>query len=512
MFEFLKLLCREILTTSQSDRALGRHFGISGSTVSRYRMRLAQEGLDAPAIENLNELALDRRLNDGRYRNKKDFIEPEWASVHAELQRPGVDLRMIHTEYVEEAGEGFMSETEFRRRFDKYSRTRGLVMRMVRRPGELLFVDYSGKRPHVTNPETGERTPVELYVSIMGASRETFAIATYTQQLPDWIFANCKALDFYGAVPQAFVPDNLKSAVTKRTRKDGILLNPSYAEFAYHYRTSIQPARPVQPNDKAPVEVAVRIAQRYILGRLRNRTFFSLDELNAAIAIEVDRINSKLMKSLGKSRNQLFEELDRPAMKPLPMEPFAFGEWKVKVRIPRDYHIVHDGRFYSVPYTLVGQLVNVKVLREGIEIYHNNQRIAEHAKVVEQGGSHTLQEHRPHNHQSFTDAQPGEMLAWASRSGEAIYRFVMADADRRRSPMLTVQLCQRLQKLVREYGEGRVQAACVRALDLKLVNIANLRSLLSRGLDHVPAHADSAANDDRAIPAHENVRGASYYA
>ncbi|MGB4487108.1 MAG: IS21 family transposase [Pseudomonas veronii] len=515
----LKLLCREILTTLQSNRALADQFGISSTTVGRYRMRLTQEGLDADAIADWDDPTLDRRLNDGRYRNKKRFLEPDWAHTYEEMQRVGVDLRMLHEEYAEahsKPSEGppetVMSETEFRRRYAQFRRTRGLVMRMERRPGELLFVDYSGKRPCITNRETGEQTPVELFVGVMGASRKTFAVATYTQQLPDWIFANCQALVFYGCAPEAFVPDNLKSAVTKRTRQ-GVMLNPTYAEFAFHYGTSIRPARSRRPDDKAPVEVAVRIAQRYLLGRLRNRVFFSLEELNAAIAVEMERLNNKPIKSLGgKTRNQLFEELDRPAMKPLPAQPFVFGEWKLRISVGRDYHIGHDGRYYSVPYTLVGKKVDAKVLREAIEIYLDGQRIAVHPKVIALGGSSTLLEHRPRNHQAFAEAQPGEALAWATRMGEAIHRFAMADADRRRSPVLTAQLCQRLQALVRQYGAERVQAACVRALDLNLITITSLRSLLARGLDHVPASAEAAANDDTTLPAHENIRGASYYA
>ena len=511
MLQNLKLLCREILTTRQSNHALADQFSISATTVGRYKSRLAEEGLDADAIADWSDAQLDRRLNDGRYRNKKDFIEPDWAHVYEEEQRVGVDVRLIHEEYVEDVKDGFMSETEFRRRYKKYRHTRGLVMRMVRRPGELLFVDYSGNRPSVTNRETGEKTPVELFVSAMGASRKTYAIATYTQQLPDWIFANCQALTFYGCVPEAFVPDNLRSAVTQRTRQ-GAILNPTYAEFAYHYRTSIRPARSRRPDDKAPVEVAVRIARRYIMGRLRNRVFFSLEELNAAIAVEMERLNNKPIKSLGgKTRNQLFDELDRPAMKPLPADPFVFGEWKIKISVGRDYHIAYDGRYYSVPYTLVGKKVNAKVLREAVEIYLDGQRIAVHPKVIEPGGSSTLPEHRPRNHQAFAEAEPGEALAWATRMGEAIHRFAMADADRRRSPVLTAQLCQRLQTLVRQYSAERVQAACVRALDLNLITITSLRSLLARGLDHVPASTGPAANDDASLPAHENIRGASYY-
>ena len=508
----LKRLCREILATTRSNRALGTDFGISGTTVGRYRMRLIEEGLDANAIEGWDEQTLQRRLNDGRHRGKKSFVEPDWAHLYVEMQRVGVTLRMLHEEYMEGLSEGGMSETEFRRRYDAYRRTRGLVMRMERVPGEALYVDYSGKRPVVTDRETGVQTPVELFVAAMGASRKTFALATYTQQIPDWIHANVQALESFGCAPESVVPDNLKAAVTKRARNGTVLLNPTYSDFALHYDTAIRPARPRRPDDKATVEIAVRIAQRYVLGRLRNRVFYSLEELNAGIAEAMAILNAKPMRGVGgKTRDQLFEELDRPAMKPLPVEPYVYGEWKLNVRVGQDYHVACDGRYYSVPHTLVGRTTNLKITQAAIEVYHADRRVAVHPKVVAPGGCSTLPEHRPHNHQAFAESQPAEVLAWAERMGGALHAFVLTDTERRRSPMLTVQMCQRLQAIVRQYGIDRVQAACARAITLNLISITSLRSQLERGLDRLPESADQAANDDTPGPGHDNVRGADYY-
>ena len=508
----LKLLCREILMTARSNRALGMDFGLSGTTVGRYRMRLIEEGLDAAAIEDWDEQKLERRLNDGRHRNKKAFVEPDWAHIYTEMQRVGVTLRMLHEEYMEGLSTDGMSETEFRRRYSAYRRTRGLVMRMERIPGEAMYVDYSGKRPVVTDRETGRQTPVELFVAAMGASRKTFAMASYTQQIPDWIHANVCAVESYGVVPESIVPDNLKSAVTKRTRNGTVLLNQTYADFALHYGTAIRPARPRRPDDKATVEIAVRIAQRYILGRLRNRVFYSLEELNAAIAKAMAILNAKPMRGVGgKTRNQLFEELDRPAMMPLPSEAYIYGEWKLNVRVGQDYHVACEGRYYSVPHTLVGKTTNLKVMHAAIEVYHADRRVAVHPKVMVPGGCNTLPEHRPHNHRAFAESQPSEVLAWAERMGDAIHAFVIADTERRRSPILTVQLCQRLQAIVRQYGDDRVQAACARAIALNLVTIASLRSQLARGLDRLPGSADHVVNDDVPGTDHDNVRGADYY-
>ena len=385
-------------------------------------------------------------------------------------------------------------------------------MRMERIPGEALDVDYSGKRPVITDRETGVQTPVELFVAAMGASRKTFALATYTQQIPDWIHANVCALESYGAAPECVVPDNLKAAVTKRTRNGTVLLNPTYADFALHYGTAIRPARPRRPDDKAPVEIAVRIAQRYILGRLRNRVFYSREELNIAITEAMAILNAKPMRGVGgKTRSQLFEELDRPAMKPLRSEPYVYGEWKLNVRAGQDYHVACDGRYYSVPHTLVARTMNLKITHAAIEIYHADRRVAVHPKVVVPGGCSTLPEHRPRNHQAFAESQPAEVLFWAERMGGAIHTFVLADTERRRSPVLTVQLCQRLQAIVRQYGDDRVQAACARAIALNLITITSLRSQLARGLDQLPEPPDQTANEDVPGMDHENVRGADYY-
>lgn len=506
----LKDVCRALLRTQQSSREIGRRLRWSATTVGRYRRRLLEESLDWPAVEALDDIALDRLLNPGRHHGKKQFVEPDWAHVHQELQRRGVTKALLHEEYALGLESGAMSETEFRRRYDRYARTRGLVMRQVHHPGEQLFLDFSGVRPSLTDRLTGRKTPVEFFVAVMGASRKTFALAVASQKLADWIACNAGALAFFGGVPMHLVPDNLKAAVISRSRDDGPVLNATYAEFAAHYDTDIHPTRPVKPKDKAAVEVGVQVAQRWILARLRNRVFYTLEELNAAIAELTERLNNRPMRGCGgKSRNQLFDELDAPSLRPLPATPYEYAEWKIKVNVGQDYHVPWGARYYSVPYTLVGARVNIKATRDAVTVFHRDRRVALHLRVDEAGCS-TLPEHQPAAHRAYSQDTSATLMAWATQQGGAIHRFVQHHIDNHRRPALSLQACRGLQRLGREYGAERLQAACDRALRAHATSISSVRSILKRGLDATSHTQTDAANDDP-LPAHENVRGAHYY-
>ncbi|MGH8429304.1 MAG: IS21 family transposase, partial [Solimonas sp.] len=339
------------------------------------------------------------------------FVEPDFAYVQAELCKPGVTILLMHEEYAAEAGDGAMSETEFRRRYNTYQRSLGIVMRQPHAPGYRLFLDYSGKRPSVLNLQTGERTPLELFVSVMGASRKTFVYATATQRLPDWCEANIRALEFYRGVPMLLVPDNLKSAVDRVTVAEGHVINYTYSKLAQHYDCIVMPTRPRKPKDKAAVEVGVRFAQRWILARLRNRVFTSIGELNAAIAELLVRMNDKPMRGHGgKSRNQLFEELDRPALKALPELPYEYSDWKLSVTVSQDYHVVYDHHYYSVPYTHIGAKVRISATARQIEVYAKDDHfpIATHLRGDKVGGCTTLREHQPAAHRAYAQDQGAE--------------------------------------------------------------------------------------------------------
>lgn len=506
----IKEVCRLLLTTNLSNRQIGRRLGIGYNTARRYRRRLGDEHLTWADVVALDEEALASRINDGRLRMRRAFVEPDWAHVYAEMQRRGVTLTLLHEEYAEGLVNGAMSATEFRRRYRRYQRSRGLVMRQVHRPGECLYLDFSGVRPYLTDTATGEQTPVELFVAAFGASRKTFVLAVPSQKLPDWIEANTQALAFFGGAPTFLVPDNLKSAVTSHRRRAEVVLNPTFAEFAAHNGTTILPARPHRPKDKAHVELAVKIAQRWILARLRNRVFTSLHDLNDAIRKLLDRMNAKPMRSCGnKSRDQLFDELDRPALRPLPVEPYTFAEWKIDVRVGQDYHVRWDEEYYSVPYTLISAKANIKATATAVVVFHRDRRVALHVRSYVPGHVGTLPEHQPKSHRAYSQDQPAAILAWAQHAGESICAFLTQHIDKYRRPALSLQAGRGLQRLAREFGEDRLEAACKRALQLHATSIKTVRSLLQHGLEAASVGADAA--NDEPLPAHENVRGPSYY-
>ena len=504
-----KHLCRLLLTTDLSNRDIGQRCNISHNTAGRYRQRLREEGLTWEQISELPQETLDAQLNNVRERIKKRFVEPDWSHVHAELPRAGVTMTLLYEEYASGLDSNPMSDREFRRRYDRYKRSLGLVMRQARRPGEELFVDYSGKRPSITDPETGARTPVELWVGVVGSSRKTFAYCTASQQLPEWIDAHVRAFEFFSVLPQHLVPDNLKSAVVRISRKDGHYINPTYQALADHYDVMVMPTRSRRPKDKAAVENGVRIAQMWILARLRNRTFFSLQDLNRAIAELLVILNNKPMRARGgKNRNELFDEIDRPAMRSLPVQSYEFAEWKIGITVPQDYHIVWERNYYSVPFSLVTRKINLRVTAHTVEAYHRDQLVATHPRSYEVDGVLTKKEHQPPAHRLYGEEQMAELVAWAETVGEAVHQF-MQQHQLAHSAAASMQAFRGLKRLARDFGTERLDNACARALRMRATTITSVRSMLSRGIENTPLQGDTAANDP--IAPHENVRGASNY-
>lgn len=507
----LKELSRRLLTTSLSNRAIADTADVAPNTVRRYRARLLEEGLTWGDVSLLTEAELEARLNGGRKLARKSFIEPDFQYVHTELRKIGVTLLMLHEEYGEQAGEAAMSETEFRRRYHRHQRSLGIVMRQPHTPGYRLFLDYSGKRPCLVDPVTGEKTPVELFVAVMGSCRKTFMYATESQRLPDWCEANIRALEFFGGVPTLLVPDNLKAAVDRVTKAEGHVINFTFSKLAEHYGTIVMPARPKEPTDKAPVEVGVKLAQRWAIGRLRHRTFTSIGELNEALAEMTELMNDKPMKGFGgKSRNQLFEELDRPALKPLPEKPFEYADWKLNVTVPQDYHVAWDGHFYSVPFRYVGAKVRLRITARMVEVYHKHENfpVASHLLCREPGGCTTLREHQPAAHQAYAADQGAEMISWAEKSGESISAFVRSHIDKHRRPALSMQALKGLRTLEREYGLARLDAACKRAVAIPNITITSVRSMLQRGIEDKPLRGRTSSAP---TSSHGNVRGAQAY-
>lgn len=370
--------------------------------------------------------------------------------------------------------------------------------------GETLFVDYAGKTVDAAYPETGELREAQIFVATLGASSYSFVEATWTQSLPDWIGSHTRALAFFGGVPGMIVPDNLKSGVTKACFYDPVI-NRTYGDLAAHYDTAVVPTRPRKPRDKAKVGTAVQLAERWVLAKLRNHQFFSLDELNAAIRPLQGQLNSKVTRHLGASRWSLFERLDKPALKPLPKKPYVYAEWK-KCRAGLDYHVDIDHHYYSVPYQLLRQDLWVRITARTIEIFHKGQRVAAHTRSSGNRQHTTLHEHMPPNHRFRSGWTPEALREKAARIGPHVEVFVDVVMRKRTHPEQGYRTCMGVLRLAKNFGADRLDTACERALFIHAHSYTFVHSILKTGLDRRRREKPT----DGPVITHPNIRGSQY--
>lgn len=502
---------REILRLKW-EVGLGHHdvatsAGVSVGVVSKVVLRAEGAGLDWPAIEHLDEDALDVRLYGPRLPATAARSMPDPVWIHIERKKPGVTLELLHLEYVEAHPDGYRY-SQFCEHYRQWTKRHRFTMRQVHVAGERLFVDYSGKKPKIVDRATGDVTEVELFVAVLGASNYTFAEATRTQRSPDFIASHVRTFGFIGGVTALVVPDQLKSGVTTSCWYDPAIQR-TYEELAGHYGTAVLPARPKKPRDKAKVEVAVQVVQRWVLARIRNEVFFSLDELNARIAVLVDELNGRPMRKYGgKSRAQLFLETDKPALKPLPMERFVYGEWH-DARVDGDYHVAADDHFYSVPHALIHEVMNVRMTSMTVEIFHKGRRIDSHVRSHLAGKHTTKKEHMPKAHQESLQWPPSRIIEAARAIGPMTMRLVSEILEERPHPEQGYRPCMGIIRLAKKWGGDRVEAACSRALLAGARNYRHVVSILRHNLDKVPL-AERADENNKPV-VHENVRGPDYY-
>jgi transposase len=502
----LREIFRQKYELKRSHREVARSLGLSSGSVAGATSRAAKVGLDWPQIQALSDETLEERLYGPRGAKRIGRAAlPDPAHLHVELRRPGVTLQLLHLEYLEQHPTGYRY-TSFCAHYSEWVSKRSPSMRQVHHGGDKLFVDYSGNKPHVVDPKTGEVTEVELFVAALGASSFTYAEATLTQQVPDWIGSHVRVLEAIGGVPRALVPDQLKSGVVVSCRYEpGI--QRSYEELAQHYGTVVLPARPAHPRDKAKVEAAVLVTQRWILAKIRNQTFFSLAELNTRIAELVDELNDRKMKVYGASRRELFERLDRPALRAMPTERFAYGEWK-RSKVNIDYHLEYDHHYYSVPHALLGETLDVRATRTTVEIFRARDRVTSHARGYERGRHTTLSEHMPKSHQKHMEWTPTRIVSWAATIGPATAKLADAILVERPHPEQGYRSCLGILRLSKRYGQERLEAACARAMTAGGRSYRHVESILKHGLDRI---APAEEIPTQPSLAHENVRGRDYY-
>jgi len=491
----------------RSHREIARSLGVASSTVAEYLRRFREAGLIWPLSASLGEAELEAKLFPPAPNLPAQLRgEPDFAAIHLEMKRRGVTLTLLWQEYRGVHGDGFRYSW-FCQNYRAWVGRLDLVMRQEHRAGEKLFVDYAGQTVPVTDRDSGEIRQASIFVAVLGASNYTYAEATWSEALPDWIGAHVRVFDYLGGVVEVLVPDNLKSAITKACRYEPDL-NPTYQELARHYGVAVMPARVRRPRDKAKAEAGVLLVERWILARLRNRQFFSLAELNAAIRTLLIDLNRRAFKKLPGSRLSAFEALDRPALKPLPGIPYEYSEWK-KVRVHPDYHIELARHYYSVPHALVGKELDSRLSATTVELFHRGVRVASHIRSRTAGGFTTSPEHMPASHREYAKWTPQRLRDWAAKIGPATAHVIAAILAARRYPQQGFRSAFGVLRLGKHYGELRLEAACRRAQRFGITSYKSIESMLKNNLDRAPTPESPSATQLPLL--HENIRGPEYY-
>jgi transposase len=488
-----------------SKREIAASLSIGVTTAGEIIRRVRRAGLSWPLPENLSDEAIERLVYPPTPVTAKDRRpQPEWAEVHRELRRPGVTLQLTWEEYREAHPDGY-GYSRYCDLYRSWEQRLSPTMRQLHVAGERTFVDYGGTTLEVVDGTTGEVRECQLYVAVLGASSYTYAEATFSQRLVDWIGSHVRAFAFFGGVTAQTVSDNLRSGVSKACFYEPAV-NRTYAEMAAHYGTAIVPARPGKPRDKAKVEVAVQVATRWIVAKLRNRRFFSLTELNVAIRELTMQLNDRVTRHLGTSRRALFDEIERPALKPLPVEPYVYAEWK-ECKVAFDYHVEVEHHYYSVPHTLLRETVWVRVAAQTVEVFHRGNRVAAHLRASSDRRHTTIREHMPSSHRRYADWTPERIRRQAGEIGRNTAALVEIIMRERPHPEQGFRASVGIIRLAKSYGRERLEAACGRALEIGARSYTSVNSILKSNLD---AKRPAVATDGPSIM-HSNIRGPGYF-
>ena len=487
---------------------------VAKSTISDYIKRFEKSGLTMEQINILNDDEMKLKLF-GDYSSavvsKKAM--PDMNYLYQEMKRrkyTKVTLQLLWEEYLANNPDGYRY-SQFRLHFRRYKQKLNPSMRQTHLSGEKLFVDYSGLTMPIHNQRTGEVEKAQIFVAVLGASGYTFVHATPTQRSEDFIYSHVQCYCFFGGVARVVVPDNLKSAIISNN-KNGIVINESYADLNRHYGVAVEPARPYKPKDKSKAEQGVQAIQRYILARFRHHKFFSVDELNQALAPLLDRYNDKVIKHLQKSRSELFEELDKPYLNPLPVNNYVYKKFKI-AKVKQDYHIALEKCNYSVPFKYIKEEVEVKYSTQSVYIYHKSKLIATHPRLRRVGESSTLHEHMPQTHQYVNEKMnPNRLRTWAKDIGEYSSLFVEdAFAEVAHNPQAYRKISAVL-LLSKLYGNTELELALMYATKMRTITTKSIKSILDKKLYLSKSANNIAPSQQQSLfDNHTNIRGADEY-
>jgi len=489
---------------------IARSCQIGQATVHRYLQKAAAAGLTWPLPEEIDDHRLEELLFPAAAGRPSQTSRPlpDFAEVRRQLQtHKHLTLQLIWEEYRQTRSDGY-GYSRFCELYDRWHRNQDVVLRQEHRAGEKMFVDWAGDTIPLYDPRTGEILPASLFVAVLGASTYTFARATVSQDLGNWVECHVAAFEYCQGTPKLVIPDNPRTGVDRACRYEPDL-NRTYHETALHYGVAVMPARPRKPRDKAKVENAVLLAERWIIAALRHRKFHALTDLNTAIAELLEKLNHRPFRKREGSRASLFAELDRPALQPLPTERYILAHWKT-VRASIDYHVEVDQHYYSVPYQLAGQKLEARFTAATVEILHGGKRVASHARSSATYHHTTVAEHMPKSHQAHLEWTPSRLIHWAEKTGPATGRLVVGILRSRPHPEQGYRACLGLMRLGRSYGAERLEAACARAEYLRSYSYRTVKNILASAQDRLPFEGQAPTLPP--TPSHENIRGATYYA
>lgn len=501
----IKEVLRLRLEVGLTGREVAEICGIGFGTVIDYGWRAKAAGVGWPLPEGLSDEALEALLFPPKPPKDTDRAVPDWVYVRSELARKGVTLALVWQEY-KKADPGGYGYSRFAELFHKWEGVHSYTMVQHHRPGEKFFVDFSGMTMPVTDPETGEKFECQVFCAATGYSQYLYARVCRTQTLRDWLDCHAFAFEFFGGTPEAVVPDNLRSGVSRACRYEPEK-NPAYADLARHYCVAVLPARSRSPRDKAKVENGVLQIQRWVLAPLRDRVFFSLEEAQAAIDIELTKLNNLKLSDLPYSRRELFESEERSLLKPLPAQRYVFAEWR-QAKVGPDYHVRFESQAYSVPHRLCGQKMDVRLTSCRVEIYLKGELVAAHDRGVSLRYISTVTEHMPEAHREYAEWTPERLARWAAESGPCVREFVETMLLKYVRPEHGFRPAFGIVGLAKHYGHERLERACARALRAGASSYANVKSILEKGLDQLDVPPAPEPNPPKA---HKNVRGPDFF-
>jgi transposase len=488
-------------------REISRSLSISPATASNYINAVREADLSYSRIAGMDEEELKRIIKGDKSGDKQSSRpQPNWEEIYGELKKKGVTLQLLWEEYKQVYPDGYQS-TQFCDHYRKWKGKLNPSLRQTHKAGEKMFVDYAGQTVPVTDRYSGRIRQAEIFVAALGASNYTYSEATWSQSLSNWIDSHIHTFEYFGGVTRITVPDNIRTGISKACRYEPDI-NPTYHDMAIHYGTVIIPTRVRKPKDKAKVENAVLVVERWILAALRNRTFFSLEELNRAIVELLVKLNNRPFKKLPGSRSSWFEEIDRPALLPLPQDRYVLAEWK-QAKVNIDYHVELLRHYYSVPYQLIHETLRIRYTTHTVEIFHKNKRIASHRRDDSPGRHTTCAEHMPNSHQKYLEWSPSRIIRWGKTVGSSTARLMETIMDSREHPEQGYRSCMGIMRLGKPYSKERLEAACARAIVIGATSYRSVRSILEKGLDKLPLPGSE--EEPTAPVHHQNIRGTDYY-